>query len=219
MGAAPDVQWGTVDSNPSPGIASGTPAFRRLHIALFFIGVATFAQLYSPQGLLPLIADDQGVTADRAALMISAATLGLALGVIPWSYIGAAVGRRPAMVFGVGLACVFAVLSVAMPSFPLALVMRFLERAMLGGVPAVAVRSGVMRSCPLALATRCPEGAMLGGVPALAGSHLSEEARPGQVSVAAGTYISGTSIGGRTGRIVAAPIGEQLGWRTGMLVV
>lgn len=189
MGAAPDVQWGTVDSNPSPGIASGTPAFRRLHIALFFIGVATFAQLYSPQGLLPLIADDQGVTADRAALMISAATLGLALGVIPWSYIGDAVGRRPAMVFGVGLACVFAVLSVVMPSFPLALVMRFLE------------------------------GAMLGGVPALAVAYLSEEVRPGQVSVAAGTYISGTSIGGLTGRIVAAPIGEQLGWRTGMLVV
>src|SRR5699024_1578585 len=31
--------------------------------------------------------------------------------------------------------------------------------------------------------------------------------------------LSGTSIGGLTGRIVAAPIGEQLGWRTGMLVV
>ena len=162
---------------------------RRVHVALFLIGIATFAQLYSPQGLLPVISADLGVSADRAALMISAATLGLACGVIPWSYIGDAVGRRPAMLAAIGLACVFAVLSVVMPTFPLMLTMRFCE------------------------------GVMLGGVPALAVAYLSEEVRPGRAAVAAGIYVSGTTIGGLTGRIVAAPVGEQLGWRTGMLVV
>lgn len=162
---------------------------RRVHVALFLIGIATFAQLYSPQGLLPLISADLGVTADRAALMISAATLGLACGVIPWSYVGDAVGRRPAMLGATGLACVFAVLSVVMPTFPLMLAMRFCE------------------------------GVMLGGVPALAVAYLSEEVRAGRAAVAAGIYVSGTTIGGLTGRIVAAPVGEQLGWRAGMLVV
>ena len=178
-----------MDSSDGPGVASPAPPGRRLHIALFFIGVATFAQLYSPQGLLPLIAVDQGVTADGAALMISAATLGLALGVIPWSYIGDATGRRPAMLLGISLACLFSVLAVVMPTFPLMLAMRFLE------------------------------GAMLGGVPALAVAYLGEEVGPRGAAVAAGTYISGTTIGGLTGRIIAAPVGEQFGWRTGMLVV
>ena len=42
-------------SGPAP-LASGDPAYRRLLIGLFLAGVATFAQLYSPQGLLPLVA-------------------------------------------------------------------------------------------------------------------------------------------------------------------
>lgn len=168
---------------------------RRLLIALFFIGVATFAQLYSPQGLLPLIAAEQDVSADRAALMISTATLGLALGVIPWSYIGDAYGRKKAMIAAISLACFFGLLAVLMPAvfathgFELALVMRFIE------------------------------GFMLGGVPALAVAYLNEEVSPKIAVAAAGTYISGTSLGGLTGRIVAAPVGEQLGWKIGMLTV
>lgn len=176
-------------SDVGSGIAPGSPAFRQMQLALLCIGIATFAQLYSPQGLLPLIATDEGVSADAASLMISAATLGLAVGVIPWSYVGDAVGRRPAMLVAITLACVFAVLALVMPSFPLILVMRFFE------------------------------GAMLGGVPALAVAYLSEEIRPGVSAVAAGTYVAGTTIGGLTGRIVAAPLGEWLGWQIGMLAV
>lgn len=171
------------------GAEPGTPAYRRLLAALFVIGVATFAQLYSPQGLLPVIAADQGVSADQAALMISTATLGLALGVIPWSYIGDAKGRKPAMGWAVGLACLFALAAVVVPEFWMALGVRFLE------------------------------GLMLGGVPALAVAYLSEEVHPRAAAVAAGTYISGTTVGGLTGRLVAAPVGEQLGWRLGMLAV
>lgn len=178
-----------MNTSVDSGLQAGTPPYRRLLAALFFIGVATFAQLYSPQGLLPLIAQDQQVSPDRAALMVSAATLGVALGVIPWSYIGDAVGRKQAMLAAVGLACVFAVLTVVVPGFALALVMRFVE------------------------------GFMLGGVPALAIAYLGEEVSPRIAAAAAGTYISGTTVGGLSGRIIAAPLGEQIGWRPGMLVV
>lgn len=178
-----------MNTSVDSGLQAGTPPYRRLLAALFFIGVATFAQLYSPQGLLPLIAQDQQVSPDRAALMVSAATLGVALGVIPWSYIGDAVGRKQAMLAAVGLACVFAVLTVVVPGFALALVMRFVE------------------------------GFMLGGVPALAIAYLGEEVSPRIAAAAAATYISGTTVGGLSGRIIAAPLGEQIGWRPGMLVV
>lgn len=171
------------------GHPPGSQAYRRLLIALFFIGVATFAQLYSPQGLLPIIAVEQDITADQAALMVSAATLGLALGVIPWSYIGDAAGRKSAMVWAISLACLFAVLTTVAPSFTLALTARFFE------------------------------GFMLGGVPALAVAYLNEEVSSKVAAVAAGTYVSGTTLGGLAGRIIAAPIGEQLGWKLGMLVV
>lgn len=182
-------------SSRALGHEPGSPAYRRLLVSLFFIGVATFAQLYSPQGLLPLIATDQGVSADRAALMVSAATLGLALGVIPWSYIGDAAGRKPAMLWAICLACLFAVLSAVAPmvaeewGFPLALVMRLIE------------------------------GFMLGGVPALAVAYLNEEVSSRAAAVAAGTYVSGTTLGGLSGRIIAAPVGEQIGWKLGMLTV
>ena len=168
---------------------------RRLLIALFFIGVATFAQLYSPQGLFPLIAAEQEISADQAALMISAATLGLALGVIPWSYIGDAVGRKKAMVWAISLACLFGGLAILMP--------------------VVSAELGF----ELALLMRLIEGFMLGGVPALAVAYLNEEVSPKIAVAAAGTYISGTSLGGLIGRIVAAPVGEQLGWKVGMLTV
>lgn len=176
-------------SMSSDGLQPGSSPYRRLLLALFFVGVATFAQLYSPQGLLPLIAVDQDVSADQAALMVSMATLGLALGVIPWSYIGDAYGRKNAMVWAVALACLFAVLTVIMPTFPLALMMRFVE------------------------------GFMLGGVPALAVAYLSEEVSPRAAAVAAGTYISGTTVGGLSGRILAAPVGDEIGWKPGMLAV
>nr|WP_241724194.1 MFS transporter [Dietzia sp. E1] len=156
---------------------------------MFFIGVATFAQLYSPQGLLPLIADDLHVSPDRAALMISAATLGVALGVIPWSYVGDAVGRKQAMLTAIALACLCAALITIMPGFWWMLALRFVE------------------------------GLMLGGVPALAVAYLSEEVSPKVAAIAAGTYVSGTTIGGLAGRIIAAPVGQAIGWELGMLLV
>lgn len=169
------------------GLEPGSRPYLRLQAALFFIGLATFAQLFAPQGLLPLIATDQVVTADQAGLMISTATLGLALGLIPWSYTGDRFGRRPAMSWALAAACVLAALSALVPWLPLALVMRFLM------------------------------GFMLAGISALAVTYLTEEVTPRAAAVAAGVFISGNTIGGVIGRLIAAPIGEQFGWRAGLL--
>lgn len=65
------------------GHVPGERAYRRLVIGLFFAGVATFAQLYSPQAVLPLIAVAFEVAPATAALSVSLCTLGLALAVIP----------------------------------------------------------------------------------------------------------------------------------------
>lgn len=175
-------------SGPAP-LAPGDPAYRRLLIGLFLAGVATFAQLYSPQGLLPLVSADLGVGAHRAALLVSAGTLGLALSVVPWSMAGDRWGRRRAMVVSMVSASLFALAGVLAPTF----------EAMLG--------------------LRLLEGMAHGGVAGLAVALLAEEVAPRAVATAAGTYIAGTTIGGLSGRLIALPVAEAFTWRTGMLAV
>ncbi|WP_311878594.1 MFS transporter [Microbacterium forte] len=79
------------------GHTPGSPAYRRLIVGLFFAGIATFAQLYSPQAVLPQLSSNLGITPATAALAVSAATLGLAAAVVPWSMVADRMGRVPAM--------------------------------------------------------------------------------------------------------------------------
>ena len=172
-----------------PGHARGSTAYRRLLAALVLAGVATFAQLYSPQGVLPQIADDLGATADRAALAVSAATLGLALAVVPWSFVGDRYGRLRAMVAAVVGATLLGLAAAWAPTFELVLLARLLE------------------------------GAFLGGVPALAMAYLNDEVDARSASVAAGWFVGGTTVGGLLGRVVATPVADLTSWRVGMTAV
>ncbi|MBG6213804.1 MULTISPECIES: MFS transporter [unclassified Cryobacterium] len=171
------------------GHSHGSSDYRKLLAGLFFAGIATFAQLYSPQAVLAQIADDVGVSAADAALVISASTLGLAVGVIPWSIMADRLGRVRAMSIAVIAATVFGLLVPFAPTFSLLLTGRLVEGLMLGGVPAIAI------------------------------AYLSEEIEPRHAARAAGTYVAGTSIGGLLGRLVAGPITELANWRVGVLTV
>lgn len=75
----------------------GSAAYVRLFAALACAGIATFAQMYSPQAVLPLISADLGVGAANAALVVSASTVALAIGVIPWSALVDRIGRVRAL--------------------------------------------------------------------------------------------------------------------------
>lgn len=171
------------------GHAPGSREYRRLIVGLFFAGIATFAQLYSAQAVLPQISTDLGVSPATAALSVSAATLGLALAVIPWSLVADRIGGVPAMATGVLTATVFGL------------------SAPLSGEIAVL------------LALRFAEGMALGAVPAVALAYLSEEVQARHAATAAGSYIAGTTVGGLLGRIGSGIVGEAGGWRAGILFV
>lgn len=174
---------------PFTGHAPGSPTYRRLIAGLFFAGIATFAQLYSTQAVLPQIALDLAVSPATAALTVSATTLGLAAAVIPWSIVADRIGRVPAMGTGVIAATVLGLCAPLSSEIGLLLVLRAAEGVALGAVPAVAL------------------------------AYLSEEVRPRYAAAAAGSYIAGTTVGGLLGRIVAGVVGELAGWRTGILTV
>nr|WP_154924107.1 MFS transporter [Microbacterium testaceum] len=171
------------------GHLPGSRAYRRLLIGLFFGGVATFAQLYATQAVLPVIAADVGASPSGAALTVSASTLGLAVAVIPWSIVADRVGRVPAMAIGL------------------------IAATLLGGITPFAHDLGIL------LALRLLEGAALGAVPAVALAYLSEEVDARHVAAAAGSYIAGTTVGGLTGRVVSGWVAELAGWRWGVASV
>ncbi|MFE7020817.1 MFS transporter [Microbacterium sp. NPDC057650] len=97
--------------------------------------MATFAQLYSPQGILPLLATDFRVDASQASLAISAATTGLALSVLPWSLVADRIGRVRAMRIALVSATVLGLLMPWCPWFEALLAIRVLEGIALGGIP------------------------------------------------------------------------------------
>jgi predicted MFS family arabinose efflux permease len=182
----------TVDQSLDPawtGHTRGSAAYARLLAALFCAGVATFAQLYSPQAVLPLISADLGIGAADAALMVSASTVGLAIGVIPWSALADRMGRVKAITVSVTGATAVGVVVPFAPTFGMLMAGRFVEGLLLGGVPAIAV------------------------------AYLTEEVDAGHAARAAGTFVAGTTIGGLLGRLVSSPVAEFAGWRVGVFTV
>lgn len=174
---------------PWTGHDRGSAAYRRILLALLCAGIATFAQLYSPQGVLPILAADMGVDASRASLTISAATLGLAASVLPWSLVADRIGRVAAMRASLVAATALGLLMPWIPWFGTLMVVRVLEGAALGGIPAIAV------------------------------VYLGEEIDRRHAAIAAGTYVSGTTIGGLLGRLVAGPVADLTDWRVGTFAV
>lgn len=158
-------------------------------LALFASGLATFAQLYSVQGLLPLISRDLDISESQAALSVSAGTLGLALAVIPWAIISDRVGRRQVIVVALSCSVLLSLLGSLSPNIEMLLLARFF-----GGIA-------------------------LAGVPGTSLAYLAEELSARAVALASGTYIAGTTVGGLSGRLLAAWIAEPSSWRWGVVVV
>ncbi len=171
------------------GHTRGSAAYGRLLAALFCAGVATFAQLYSPQAVLPLISADLHIGAADAALTISASTVGLAIGVIPWSTLADRIGRVRAISLSVSVATAVGLLVPFAPTYQLLLAGRFIEGLVIGGVPAIAI------------------------------AYLTEEIDPAHAARAAGTFVAGTTIGGLMGRLVSSPVAQIAGWRVGVFTV
>lgn len=163
--------------------------FHRIVFALFAAGFATFAQLYSVQSVLPEISADFGVDPSRAALTISMATTGIAIGVLPWAFAADRWGRVRVMKVSAVSAAV------------IGLITPFLH------------------SLPLILGSRLIEGLALAAIPAIAVTYIADELPARRVTAAAGAFVSGNSIGGLLGRLIAGLVAEHFGWQLGLMTV
>ncbi len=180
---------GDPGQTPDPRVDERSPVYRRAMVALFCAGIATFAQMYSPQGLLPEIAGEFGRSAGASSWVVGATTIGVAVGVLPWALISDRIGRVSAMRWAICTAIVVGVAAPLMPTFEALVAVRLIEGLALAGLPAIAVNT------------------------------LAETVNPRVLGGAIGTYVAGTTIGGLFGRIISAWVADVLGWRGGLLAV
>jgi YNFM family putative membrane transporter len=156
---------------------------RRVRLGLFAAGLATFALLYTPQPLLPLLSSAFHASPAASSLAMSAGTFALAVAVIPMSSLSEVRGRREVMTVSVVAAAVLGLIAPLAPSLPVLIGVRVLE------------------------------GFALAGMPATAMAYLAEEVEPADLGRAMGLYIAGNAIGGLGGRVVAGALAEHGGWR------
>ena len=172
------------------GHRRGTGHYLRIQLSMLLAGIATFAQLYAPQAVLPEISAFFEVSTADSSLMVSMGTAGLAIAKVPWSLVADRIGRKRTISIAIVAATILGVVVTLMPTFEFALAARFLEGLALGGVPAVAM------------------------------AYINEEIHKLDAAAAVGTFIAGNTVGGLSGRIVSGPVGELTGsWQIGFLAI
>jgi MFS transporter, YNFM family, putative membrane transport protein len=182
---------GAVASRPASDqgwVERGSAAYRRVSLAFFLAGFATFSLLHCVQPLLPIFAREFAVGPAQASLALSMSTGLLALAIFCAVPLASLRGRRELMFASMALAAFCNLGAAFAPGWHELLLARSLEGIALGGVPAVAM------------------------------AYLAEEIEPRGLGFAMGLYVAGTAFGGMTGRVGTAFVAQAFGWRTGMTV-
>lgn len=160
----------------------------RLTTSIAASGLACFALLYAPQAVLPQIAAEYGMGPGAASLALSAATLALAVVVIPIALLSERVGRRPVIIVSVLVAGLLGVVLPFAPNYEVFLSLRVLQ------------------------------GIAAAGVPAASMAYLADELDDKRLGAAMGAMIAGNSVGGMLGRLLSGMTVDWLGWRGSILV-
>ncbi len=171
------------------GFRVGEAGYRRVTVALFAAGVATFALLYNTQPLLPEFARAFSVSATQSTLTVSLTTISLGLALLVAGPLSEVVGRTRLIHLSLTASAVVTLASAVAPTWEALLGLRLLL------------------------------GVALAGLPAVATAYLREELHPGTHARAAGLYIAGTALGGMTGRLVTGAVADVADWRWALAAV
>lgn len=165
------------------GYHPGEGAYRRITLGLFLAGVATFAMVYCPQPILPLLREEFAVDPGTATLALSVTTVTLGVSLLFLGPLSDALGRITPMRASMLVASVLAIGSAVVPTWDAFLVLRALL------------------------------GFALAGLPAVATAYLREEIAPLAATGAIAFYIGGTAAGSMAGRLVTGVLADLFGWR------
>jgi predicted MFS family arabinose efflux permease len=152
-------------------------------LAVMLAGCAAFIDLYSPQGLLPLLADSWQLGPREASLTVTATTLAVAL-VAPFAgSLADMIGRKRVIAT--------AALLLAIPTFFAANASGFHEL----------------------LAWRFAQGLLIPPIFAVIIAYIAEEWDRHEARAVTTLYLSGAIAGGFLGRFITGLVAEHAGWR------
>ena len=120
-------------------VQPGSPEYKRISLALFLAGFATFSLLYCVKPLLPELARTFAVSPAQSALALSVSTGCLAISIVLAGALSEGLGRRKLMFISMALAALCNLVASYLPQWHALLAARALEGILLGGVPAVAM--------------------------------------------------------------------------------
>ena len=158
-------------------------SFRVTLLALFLGSFVTFADLYSTQPVIPMFAKQFSVTPATASLTLSFSTGTLAICLLIVSFLSEKIDRKKMMGIALTLS---AILSIC-----------------------VALTSNLYTL----IAIRALQGAVLAGFPAIAMAYINEEFHPKSLGYVIGVYVSGSSIGGLSGRLIIGVLTDHFSWQ------
>ncbi|PLS17605.1 MFS transporter [Bacillus sp. M6-12] len=164
-------------------IEKGTKEYKLASLSLFIGGFVTFSTLYTTQPLLPIISKEFHVSASYSSLTLSLTTGTLALALLVAAAFSDTIGRKRIMVLSLFSTSLIGLLCALTPNF--------FSLALLRGVL----------------------GLFIAGVPAIAMTYIAEEFDPRGLGKIMGLYISGTTIGGMSGRILTGIFTDLFNWR------
>ena len=154
-------------------------------IAIVFCAVCAFLHLYSPQAVLPLMAQEFGVGAASASLIITASTLAVAATAPFTGALSDLLGRKRVIVAAMVLMLVPGVMLPLSGSFNELIFWRFVQGLLLPPIFAVAI------------------------------AYIGDEWPPQQATGVIGSYTAASAVAGFVGRFIPGILLAYVGWRGG----
>ena len=176
-------------NSSSSHIEYGSSVFKAVLFSLFLAGFAIFSSLYCVQPMMPILADYFHISPTQSSFPLSFSTIALAVGLIFTGLISDRFGRKPIMVWSLFSVSILLLLSAVWPVWS------------------------------VFLATRVLIGLTVSGVAAVAMTYIGEEVAAKDVGFAMGLYISGTAIGGMSGRLIAGTLVDFISWQSATLII
>jgi MFS family permease len=158
-------------------------------LAVAFAGFCAFLGLYLTQPMLPMLEEFFKVGKATVSLTLTASTLGVAIAAPLVGLVGDRLGRKRVIVWSASLLTVATLLDATATGLPSLIFWRFFQGLFTPGVFAVTI------------------------------SYVQEEWAEGGAGRAMSIYVSGTVIGGFSGRMISGFIASRWNWRWSFAVV
>ncbi len=156
---------------------------------MFSGSFVSFMILYSMQTLIPVFSMEFDVTPAVASLALSVTTGFLAVTMLIAATVSDSTGRKRMMTLALIISSILCILSAFSTSYTSLLFIRVLQ------------------------------GIALAGFPSIAMTYVSEEFHPKTLGVVMGIYVSGTTLGGLSGRLVTGVLTDWFSWQIALLVI